>query len=546
MNIQKRIYTALFLCAALLLAGCTHDSDSTLPAPAGKVTLTVLASSATTRAILNETTAATSPWYWSEGDKLCVVDPAGGVVGYLTIDAAYSDAAPATSAQFSGTVSSDNIKNGVTYRFWYLGSAATDLTAGTTTATLDLSSQTGTLAGLSSHTAMTGTAMAYVEGTTAYAADLTLTPLLSTAHFATTSTVTLTSLILSGTGVCNSITYNLATAAATAATAGNITFTDATGTGNFTSLYVTLPASAVTPVFTSSSRGLSLKGTLPKATFVAGTHYRANAGGDPIQVYVKVLQSTFSVSATQKVYFSQGNLQYVPSTGVWSFCAHQYDYAQGNINPTTRYTSTGSEPIDLLGWATSGRAVSGASYAPYLTSTNGAEYATAITTTGATLTGTYAAWDWGANVISNGGGTAGLWRTLTKDEWYYLFNTRSNAASLYGYATVNSVKGLVILPDSWALPASCTFTATTSSFDTNTYTASQWNDMETAGAVFLPSAGYRSGTKVAEVTSGGNYWSSTAIGNNGAYIVRFYTNSFSATYNSNRSSGISVRLVQDE
>ena len=34
----------------------------------------------------------------------------------------------------------------------------------------------------------------------------------------------------------------------------------------------------------------------------------------------------FSVSATKKVYFSQGNLQYQASTKTWWFAERQYDY----------------------------------------------------------------------------------------------------------------------------------------------------------------------------------------------------------------------------
>ena len=38
------------------------------------------------------------------------------------------------------------------------------------------------------------------------------------------------------------------------------------------------------------------------------------------------LSGLFSVSATQQVHFSQGNLQYQASTNTWRFAEHQYDY----------------------------------------------------------------------------------------------------------------------------------------------------------------------------------------------------------------------------
>ena len=43
----------------------------------------------------------------------------------------------------------------------------------------------------------------------------------------------------------------------------------------------------------------------------------------------------------------------------------------------------------------------------------------------------------------------------------------------------------------------------------NTYTADQWAAMEEAGAVFLPAAGERNGTRVRSVGYWGEYWTST-------------------------------------
>ena len=52
---------------------------------------------------------------------------------------------------------------------------------------------------------------------------------------------------------------------------------------------------------------------------------------------VEISQVAFSVSATKKVRFSPGNLQYQASTKTWRFAEHQYDYigdANRNISPT--------------------------------------------------------------------------------------------------------------------------------------------------------------------------------------------------------------------
>ena len=59
---------------------------------------------------------------------------------------------------------------------------------------------------------------------------------------------------------------------------------------------------------------------------------------------------------------------------------------------------------------------------------------------------------WGTDAkLLNDLGTG--WCTLSKAEWNYLLNERENAASLKAHATVNTVKGIVILPDAWTAPA---------------------------------------------------------------------------------------------
>jgi hypothetical protein len=67
-------------------------------------------------------------------------------------------------------------------------------------------------------------------------------------------------------------------------------------------------------------------------------------------------------------------------------------------------------------------------------------------------------------------------------------------------AKVNDMMGLVLLPDNWSLDAL-----------TGQYTAEQWNTLEEAGAVFLPSAGLGSAEDgaISAVGTIGCYWSST-------------------------------------
>ena len=97
------------------------------------------------------------------------------------------------------------------------------------------------------------------------------------------------------------------------------------------------------------------------------------------------------------------------------------------------------------------------------------------------------------------------WRLLTADEWQYLFEGRTNAASKFGVAKIYNfdytggksvfMTGFVLLPDNWDNPPSgLTFTPGWSSTDlpditVNKYDSWEWKKMEEAGAVFLPAGG---------------------------------------------------------
>ena len=151
---------------------------------------------------------------------------------------------------------------------------------------------------------------------------------------------------------------------------------------------------------------------------------------------------------------------------------------------------------------------------------------------------------------------------MSKDEWYYLFFTRTNAATLFGLGSVNGINGTIILPDNWTCPAGITFNPSTTkgltdqsgsyyynsngdNFSHNTFTSSQWQQLEQAGAVFLPAAGARYGTSVGDVRSYGYYWSSTVDGTDYAYYVYFSSSYVNPQSDYDRSIGRAVRLVQD-
>ncbi len=69
--------------------------------------------------------------------------------------------------------------------------------------------------------------------------------------------------------------------------------------------------------------------------------------------------------------------------------------------------------------------------------------------------------------------------------------------------------------------------------------------MEADGAVCLPAAGRRNGSKVSIVGDVGFYWSSTAHDSSRAYDVYFDSGDVSPDYYETRSFGFSVRLITE-
>ena len=284
------------------------------------------------------------------------------------------------------------------------------------------------------------------------------------------------------------------------------------------------------------------------------------------------ISGLFSVSATQQVYFSQGNLQYQASTSTWRFAENQYDYV-GNADNGTVYEGetkcnnaliaedyTGW--IDLFGWGTSGWNSGANEYMPYSTSGTSTDYYLGGVITN-NLTGDYAKADWGVyhssttagngGIVSNGNG--GAWRTLAKDEWDYLVNLRSANTvngmpdARYAKATVNNVAGLILFPDSYIHPDGVTqptnVNTANADFTVNNYDGDAWTSMEDAGCVFLPAAGYRNGTKVNTAGSTGHYWSTSTRTTASSFVHMLLITSSAVNSDSfsARFIGSSVRLV---
>ncbi len=231
------------------------------------------------------------------------------------------------------------------------------------------------------------------------------------------------------------------------------------------------------------------------------------------------LLGLFSVSATKKVRFSKGNLQaiFVGHGGIsysFRFAENQYDYI-GNAPGNTTIESMDRAVVDLFGWSTD----AANNNFGINTSTDVADYS-----------GNFR--DWGNKI-----GDGNTWRTLSKDEWKYLFITRTvngGTGKDKSYSldiTYGGIMGLVLYPDDY-----------TGSVLSGTV------DSLPEGVVFLPAAGSRFGSDVNNVGDIGYYWSSTALGSLLAYFVGFDSGFVDPGCIDNRyggSSGYSVRLITE-
>ncbi len=269
------------------------------------------------------------------------------------------------------------------------------------------------------------------------------------------------------------------------------------------------------------------------------------------------INGLFSVSPTKNVFFSQGNLQYQASTNTWKFADNQWDYV-GSQNPfignaegtvegsdNSNISSTYEGWIDLFGWGTSGIDHGALCYQPWSTSENYLNYYAAGFEYN--LYDQNGIAEWGTNRISNGGNVEYLWRTLTKEEWYYLINTRqTNSGARFVKAIVNDVKGMILFPDTWELSifSFSHINNKTCEFNNNIISKEQWqNILQSHGAVFLPEAGGRIGNRV--MLDAGDYWSSSCSSYDGAYFLFFYTGGVDPYNLTWRYAGRAVRLVQD-
>ena len=324
----------------------------------------------------------------------------------------------------------------------------------------------------------------------------------------------------------------------------------------------------------------------------------------------------FSIDPTHQIEFAHGNLQYndtAVSTPKWRIAEHQYDYVGddstcltfgshqvGNVyvngvkcnNENNAYQINNEGWIDLLSWSCQDNTD------PLSMSMDRQDF----------IRGGFK--DWGENEIYDPAKKiiypANTWRTLSISEWQHIFCHRPNYDELFSLASIDgltygNVKGFILLPDNFVMPAGIDFvpaknifehTNGTNSFtyannpdynydnypdyheqledpanesdpdfmyNKNHYTLAQWELLEEAGAVFLPAAGRRDRYPaynmdfVIYTSIQANYWSSTFEPENGTKTEPYYIganpdndiNTVIADKTMAPYFGMSVRLVRD-
>ncbi|MBR1834579.1 MAG: hypothetical protein IJ785_03640 [Bacteroidales bacterium] len=352
------------------------------------------------------------------------------------------------------------------------------------------------------------------------------------------------------------------TVTAPAATSSNKTLTITNSNYNSV-MYVPLPA---------GNHKLTISGTCNvSGTNVAAPFYKEMTSSVNMlkgYLYTVKCAHAFSISANRKVFFSPGNLQYyntstyplsitdldarwdgdgINSNSCFRFAQHQWDnnITSNNIKEervllVTYHDVRGNGAwIDLFGWAT-GRNPGRSRTTSLAYSGSGVDYA-----------------DWGNNLtlpIINAKTneswrtwhTEGSWYTLGRSEWTYLIGHSTKKL-----ATVNGTAGLIIAPDDFS-----------GSLQTS-YSGTAWTNLEKRGVIFLPGSGYRHYGEGIRRSWGyssdwNGYWTMTDSeewGDYYAYFMKFSPSygpnverpsvSHSGTANSNKPTGLCVRLVQN-
>ena len=286
-----------------------------------------------------------------------------------------------------------------------------------------------------------------------------------------------------------------------------------------------------------------------------------------VQLYDNVGKGKFSINATTFVRFTKSNMCYYATQQDQTWVRFDFVPYPWNLvgERNLDISSTCSHAIDLFGWGASGEKTHKI-LPPYSYNKLPSEYASYVKNgdsfndnyyyTGNLSGRTY---DWGySGCFVKKDNPSSVWlanyRTLTASEWDYILNKRPNAKLLKGFATVNSVPGLVLLPDNWetqlGMKDFAFIGAVNKGYESNEYVTDEWAIMENAGAIFLPCTGRRGyNFTPKKVTYGeenyGNYWTGTSSKTEAteAQAIRFSSTSIT-TFDQPRNYGNAVRLIE--
>jgi len=355
----KILLPLICMAISIFTASCSSDDIVSPEAKEQMLTLTVSAGTEdeapATRAFLTEREGSKSPWKWESNDQLMLVitDAAGGkTVHTLDLKGVKRGG---LSGEFEGQVPASRIKDNSTYHFFYVGKTTdgsadrtisdSELSAGKIN--IDLSKQTGNLTDLKKNCVLmgTGNVVATTGGKAITNGSITLKNLFAVAHFAITANdnTPLTKVGLRGNGVYASANVDLSTGAVTGVSEIGTEVDPETNIffpAGKTDFYVTFVPGSVAPSFD----GYYADSYTSVVTAIPETRdYDADASF----VKYKGNKAAFSVSATQQVAITNGNMQYVMPIATYT-----YNMNAKTLDANTLVRWKNSVPLKLKGTRT--------------------------------------------------------------------------------------------------------------------------------------------------------------------------------------------------
>ena len=353
---KNRILLPLICMAiSIFAASCSSEAVDYPEEKEQMITLSVSAGTeddaSTSRAVLVEKEGSQSPWKWEDRDTLMLVITNAGqkTVHKLALKSTKRDG---LSGEFEGQVPASLITENSTYRFFYIGKtadgsadrtiSASDLSAGKFN--IDLTQQTGELKDLKRNCVLmgTGNVVATTGGKAVTDGSVKLKNLFAVAHFAITANnnTPLTKVGLRGKGVYASANVDLNDGAVTGVSEIGTEIDPETNIffpAGKTNFYVTFVPGSVAPSFDGyySESYTSVVTAKPETR---------NYDADKSFVYYKGAKAKFSVSATQQVAITNGNMQYVMPIATYT-----YDMRAKTLEANTLVRWKNSVPLKLKG-----------------------------------------------------------------------------------------------------------------------------------------------------------------------------------------------------